>query len=225
MKTMAGRFDINILGGDTTGSKADLILNIAVTGEVEKNKMMRRNGAKPGDIVACTGFLGDSKAGLHLVLNRISPDTEHLAYLINAHILPEPHLRQGRVLASSHGVHSCIDVSDGLSSDLGHILKASRVGARIFSEKLPISRQLRRFCEQRGFDAISYALSGGEDYVLLCTISPDRADDVAEELEGALDAPLFLIGEITDSGEFTIMDAAGRARGVSRSGWDHFKTG
>jgi len=223
IKTLAGRVDVNVLGGDTTGSKTDLIINVAVIGEVLKDGMLCRDGAKTGDIIACTGFLGDSRAGLHLIVNGIPADSDSLRYLLNAHILPEPHLKQGRFFSSRPGVHACIDVSDGLSCDLGHIARESKAGARLFAEKMPISRQLRSFCEEFDFDPVDYALSGGEDYTLICTLSSDGADEITGDFMKAFDCPLYLVGEITDSGEMTINGPGGEMRTIAPTGWDHFK--
>ncbi len=225
MKTLARRFDVNILGGDTTGSKIDLIINVVVTGEVEKDGIRCRDRAKPGDRIACTGFLGDSRAGLYLILNNITSESPAFSYLFHTHILPEPHLGQGRFLSSEPGVHACIDVSDGLSSDLWHIVTQSRVGARIFAEKMPISKPLFEFCTRFDFDPVSYALSGGEDYVLVCTLSPECAHEIAEKFMKQFGSPLYLIGEITESGKMMMIRPDGREEPFRPSGWDHFKGG
>jgi thiamine-monophosphate kinase len=142
IKNLAAKFDVNILGGDTTSSRIDLIINIVVQGIVSKEEILCRDAARPGDIIFSTGFLGDSRAGLHLILNKIAADTQALKSLLNAHKLPEPHLSEGRFLARQPGVHAAIDTSDGLSSDLGHIVEESRVGARLFADKIPVSQEL-----------------------------------------------------------------------------------
>lgn len=224
VKTLAREFDVNILGGDTTGSRTDLILNISVIGSVPRNEILCRDAARPGDIIFSTGCLGDSKAGLHLILNRISADSKELRSLFDAHILPRPYLREGRFLASQGGVCSAIDVSDGLSSDLGHILKQSRVGACLYADKIPVSENLRQFCRQFGFDPLEYALSGGEDYTLAGTLSPDRADQIARDYLSVFGHPLYLIGEITDSGKTEMIFPDGRSHVMTASGWDHFKS-
>jgi thiamine-monophosphate kinase len=108
IKSLAARFDVNILGGDTTSSKEDLIINIVVQGTVDRAQMLWRDAACPGDMIVSSGYLGDSKAGLHLILNNIPTDTEDLQALYRAHVLPEPHLDEGRFLASQPGTHSGI---------------------------------------------------------------------------------------------------------------------
>lgn len=223
IKTLAGEFDVNILGGDTTSSKTDLIINICVTGSVPENEILYRNTAKCGDIIVSTGFLGDSRAGLHLILNEVKTDTEELKNLVNAHILPRPHLKEGRFLARQNCVNAAIDVSDGLSSDIGHIARESNVGVRLFFEKIPVSQNLKQFCSQFGFKPVEYALTGGEDYTLLCTVSPGKADNIAKDYFKRFKQPLYLIGEITDPGPMELVYPNGQTKTFKPSGWDHFK--
>lgn len=224
MKTLAAEFDVNILGGDTTGSKTDLIINVTVTGSAPEKEILYRDGARPGDVIFSTGFLGDSRAGLHLILNGIEADSEALKALLSAHILPKPYLREGRFLARQNGTHSAIDVSDGLSSDLGHILRENKVGACLYSEEIPLSENLREFCVRLNFDPVKYALSGGEDYTLLCTVSRDNADRIAADYLKTFHRQLYLIGEITDSGKMEMVRPNGEIRDIIPSGWNHFGT-
>jgi thiamine-monophosphate kinase len=223
MKALAAQYAVNILGGDTTGSFTDLIINIAVYGEVPETELLRRDAARAGDVVFTTGCLGDSRAGLHLILDRTPADTPELEALRTAHLRPEPHLREGRLLASIGGVRAAIDVSDGLSSDLAHIVEESRVGARLFADRLPVSDALRHYCARFGKSAIEYALSGGEDYVLLATVAAERADDLAGRFAAELGRPLHRIGTITADGGMELVDADGSVRPLSPAGWDHFK--
>jgi len=223
IKDLALEFNVNILGGDTTRSTIDLIINISVTGSVRKEELLLRNAAQRGDIIFSTGFLGDSRAGLHLILNNIPADSKELKELFKSHILPRPFLREGRFLASQNSVHAAIDVSDGLSSDIGHIAKESNVGVSLFAEKIPISENLIYFCNRFELNPVEFALAGGEDYTLLCTVSPDKADDVAEKYLKTFNNPLYPIGKITDPGKMEIIDSSGRTKEFKPEGWDHFK--
>lgn len=223
MKALAARYAVNILGGDTTGSFTDLIINIAVYGEVPETELLRRDAARPGDVVFTTGCLGDSRAGLHLILDRTPADTPELESLRAAHLRPEPHLWEGRLLASIGGVRAAIDVSDGLSSDLAHILEESKVGARIQAEQLPISDGLRHYCRRFATSPLEYALSGGEDYVLLVTAAAERSADVAAAFAAAFGRPLHAIGEITDSMAMELVGPDATITPIAPSGWDHFK--
>ena len=224
MKSLAARFNVNILGGDTTRSKDDLIINITVHGTVDHAQMLCRDAARPGDIIVSSGYLGDSRAGLHLILNNIPTDTEDLQALSRAHVLPEPHLHEGRFLASQPGTHAGIDTSDGLSSDLAHITGESQVGATLYSDKIPVSESLLKFCSRYDFDPVEYALSGGEDYTLLCTIAPESANETAAKFQAEFKKPLFLIGEINDSNHLEIIYPDGSSKPITPTGWNHFKT-
>jgi thiamine-monophosphate kinase len=225
MKSLAARFDVNILGGDTTSSKEDLIINIVVQGTVARAQMLCRDAARPGDIIVSSGYLGDSKAGLHLILNNIPANTEDLQALYRAHVLPEPHLREGRFLASQPGARAGIDTSDGLSSDLGHIAEESQVGATLYSDKIPVSESLLKFCSRFDFDPVEYALSGGEDYTLLCTLAPEYAAEIAAKFQAEFKRPLFRVGEITDKNRLEIIHPDGSTKPITPAGWNHFKTG
>jgi len=224
IKNLAAKFEVNVLGGDTTSSRIDLIINIVVQGIVSKEELLCRDAACPGDIIFSTGFLGDSRAGLHLILNKIAADTEALKTLLKAHLVPEPHLREGRFLARQRGVHAAIDTSDGLSSDLGHIVEESRVGARLFADQIPVSRELKDFCTRFNFDPIHYALAGGEDYTLLCTITPEYAKRIANAFEKKFKRPLFKIGEITAEKQIALVYPDAKTKPITPTGWDHFKT-
>jgi len=224
IKKLAAKFDVNVLGGDTTGSRIDLIINIVVQGIVSKAELLCRDAARPGDIIFSTGFLGDSRAGLHLILNKIAADTQALKSLLKAHNLPEPHLREGRFLARQPGMHAAIDTSDGLSSDLGHIVEESRVGARLLADKIPVSQELRDFCTRFDFDPIDYALAGGEDYTLLCTTAPESADRIADAFAKEFKRPLFKIGEITAENQLALVYPDAKTKPIALTGWDHFRT-
>jgi thiamine-monophosphate kinase len=223
MKTLATKFDVNILGGDTTRSKIDLVINVAVYGTIAREEMLCRDAARPGDIIYSTGCLGDSKAGLHLILNSIPTDSAQWRNLLRTHLRPVPHLAEGRFLAQQPAVNAAIDTSDGLSSDLGHIAEQSGVGAVLDSDQIPVSSNLKVFCEQFNFDPVEYALSGGEDYTLLCTVSPQKAGAIAKNFQKKFNRPLFRIGEITAAKEMKINYPDGSSRPVAPSGWNHFK--
>ncbi len=223
MKDLARSHAVNILGGDTTLSRSDLVINVVVCGVVAENEMLTRAAARPGDVIFCTGCLGDSRAGLHLILEGAPAEAPELQALLAAHRRPEPHLREGRLLASTPGVRAAIDVSDGLSSDLGHIVEESRAGARIYSARIPVSANLHFFCRRFGRSPLDYALSGGEDYTLLLTAAAGEADRIAGAFQTAFGRPLYAIGEITDTTRMELVDDAGTVTPIDPTGWDHFK--
>ncbi|MFZ0134682.1 MAG: thiamine-phosphate kinase [Desulfobacterales bacterium] len=223
MKRLAAEHAVNILGGDTTGADRDLVISLTVTGTVAESEVLFRDGARVGDVIFSSGCLGDSRAGLHLLLNRIDADTPYLKTLLDAHLRPRPLVREGRFLAARGGVHAAIDVSDGLSSDLAHIVRLSRVGARLYLDHLPLSPALQQFCRRQGIDPVDYALAGGEDYTLLFTADPSAADTLSREYFTEFGQSLHRIGEMTDSGKIEWIDGSGRSRIVVSTGWDHFK--
>jgi thiamine-monophosphate kinase len=225
MKALAGRFSVNILGGDTTGSKGDLIINIAVTGTVAEGEMLRRSGARPGDVLCVTGPVGESRAGLHLIINDIPAEAPDRRALIEAHQRPWPHLDEGRYLARAGGVRAAIDVSDGLAADIGHILDAAGAGAEIDAGAIPVTDRLRAFCEELGLTAADYALEGGEDYVLACAVAPDRVDAVAGGFSARFGRPLHRVGRVTERTARTLVRENGERVPLSPAGWDHFRTG
>ncbi len=223
IKSLAGEFGVNILGGDTTGSRHDLIINITIVGSVSKKEILLRNTAKPGDVIFSTGFSGDSRAGLHLILNPEAAQADQFENLINAHLLPRPQIGEGRFLTFQKGVHAAIDISDGLSSDIGHIAKQSDVGVRLEAKKIPVSPDLADFCIQFGFDPIEYALAGGEDYTLLCTISPENADQVAKDFQKEFKRCLYPLGEITETKQMELVFPDGQVKAIKPEGWDQFR--
>lgn len=222
MKKLAAEFEVNLLGGDTTNSKTDLIINITVVGSVSANEVLYRHTAEPGDIIYSSGTLGESRAGLHLILNNIPAESKEMSCLKNAHLLPRVYLREGRFLAQQCCVHAMIDVSDGLSSDLAHIVEESNAGARIYAEQIPLSPNLRKFCTQFNFNPVEFAIAGGEDYTLLCTIPPEYADSVAHNYHGTFQQPIYSIGEITNSHKIELIHPDGTAQVIKPTGWDHF---
>ena len=173
-KDICERCDTPLLGGDTTASPDRLCINVGVIGECPAGTARTRAAACVGDLVCVTGTLGDSAAGLRLILHRAcAPDRESdQKYLIRRHYLPTPRVSEGMKLAGCSGVHAMMDISDGIASDLRHILKASGVGAEIDLQALPLSTELLRVCDKEGWDATALAVEGGEDYELLFTMAP-----------------------------------------------------
>ncbi|MBS3779759.1 MAG: thiamine-phosphate kinase [Desulfovermiculus sp.] len=222
MHDVCTRFEVNILGGDTTGSKQDLIINVALTGEVAEAEILCRDGARAGDLICCIGDLGSSRAGLHLIVNKLSRSSPELEALYQAHVAPWPRLSEGRFLAAFGEVTAAIDVSDGLSSDLGHICTASRTGARVHASSLRISPGLEAFCGQYGFDAVEWALSGGEDYALLFTVRPQGLSALKRDYERKFDGPIAVIGEMIEGQDMVLVDGFGQERFLGASGWNHF---
>jgi len=223
LKHLAQQFQMNISGGDTTRSPNLIVISITVMGYISANNIMFRHTAKPGDVIFATGFIGDSRAGLHLITNHIPIDSASNKYLYQAHIKPFPQVKEGQFLAQQHGTHAAIDISDGLSSDIGHILKQSQVGACIYADRLPLSDQFLTFCKTYHVNPIEYALSGGEDYILVCTIDNKHATSIQNVFQSTFGRPLYHIGVITESLDYMLQFSDNTSQTIHLSGWDHFK--
>lgn len=187
-------FGVPLLGGDTTSSPEGIVINITVLGTAENDHIKRRNGAQAGDYIAATGPLGDSAGGLQAMLDNLPQDDE-TKELIKRHHQPRPHLAEGEWLGAQPGAHALMDVSDGVASDLLHILRASAVAATIDTASIPISPLLQITAARYGWDARKMALTGGEDYVLLVTLDRAQATKVQADFAGKFGRELYIIGE------------------------------
>ena len=161
-------FDVPLLGGDTTSSLRDIAINVCVLGRCPSGKAITRSGARPGDVIYVTGPLGDSAAGLQAILKNLER-TEDVATLIHRHKRPQPRLRAASDLIATDLVGAMMDISDGIASDLRHILKASGVGAIVELDRLPLTEEFMRVCKEQNWNAYELATGGGEDFELLFT--------------------------------------------------------
>jgi thiamine-monophosphate kinase len=219
LKLLAAEWDVNLLGGDTTASLADLVVNVALTGEVEEDRVLYRSGARPGDTLFVTGTLGDSRGGLDAILNGRAAESDAARELVRRHHEPRPHLREGRLVAACGLAHAMIDVSDGLSADLPHVCERSRVGVEVFEAQLPLSPELEAYASAHGADAAAFALSGGEDYVLL--LAGEERLPAALAGSGTTVVP---IGRVVGDGRREFVRRSGDRVPLASSGWDHFRS-
>ncbi len=172
------RYGVNIIGGDTTSSQSGVVVSITAIGRVRSGNIKRRSGAKVGDIIAVTGRLGDSARGLQDMLQGV--DSKYVAI----HLNPVPRIAQGVWLGGCSQVGAMMDISDGVGSDIRHILNRSGVSARIDLDALPTDHDSHT------------ALCGGEDYELLLTISGADAQRVMSQFRESFQTPITAIGEI-----------------------------
>jgi thiamine-monophosphate kinase len=195
-----------------------------MVGECPGGTFVLRSGAKTGDAIVVTGYLGDSAAGLDLLEGKASEsDTERRSELIEAHLAPEPRCDQGMYLAGNFEVHSMIDVSDGLAGDLAHICERSKLGARLHADRIPISGALEGFCRARGIDPLKYALAGGEDYELLFTLSPRELERLISQWPEEFEVPLSHIGEMDGAVEgIHLVSRDGSERPLGVRSFEHF---
>ncbi len=214
-----------IVGGNISNSPGPLMVDILLLGEVERECLLLRSGAHVGDKVLVTGYLGDSGAGLALLLNPQATCSEEEAQkVIAAHLTPTPRLQEGRAIARSRLANSMIDVSDGTVSDLGHICEASGVGARIWADRIPISAPCRAVAEAMGHDPLDWALNSGEDYQLIFTAPEEKAEELVALVSEETGTPVSIIGEILppETG-ISITLATGETAPLVGKGWDHFR--
>jgi len=206
-----------LVGGDTCRSPGPWVVSIAVEGVVPTGRAIGRDGARPGDIVLVSGTLGDSALGLSLLRKGLVP-AESLAL---RHHRPLPRVELGQALAKSGYVTAMIDISDGISSDLGHILTASRVTGVLDVHKLPLSGI---FIEalRTNTDLLEMALGGGEDYELLFTVAAGAVHEILV-LGSQMGLPLTAVGSIrAGEPDLWLRDAHGEERLCDARGYDHF---
>lgn len=205
-----------LVGGDTCRSPGPLLISVTVEGAAPTDQVVARSGARPGDGIYVSGTLGDSALALQQ-LQSGRPVTDELAH---RHHRPQARVGLGRALAEAQLPSSMIDVSDGVLADLGHILEASAVGARLEQALLPLSPVFRQALSEDSA-LFELALCGGEDYELLFTVPADK-----EHLLSALvaDVPVTRIGTVTEPEKgLLLIDAAGKVRPARAKGYNHFR--
>ncbi|MBD3182641.1 thiamine-phosphate kinase [Candidatus Poribacteria bacterium] len=216
MNEIAKLYSVDIAGGDTVSSP-QVIINIALLGEVNKDNLILRSGAEVGDAVMVTGDLGGSMAGLEILEHKLTfHDTEK-------HLKPIPRVNEGVLLARSGWVTSMIDVSDGLASEINHICKMSKTGASIQMKSIPLSQNVRQVSDIIGKNPYDFALFGGEDYELVFTCKPDKVQELKDMMDNEGNAEVTELGCIEDADKSVkIKDISGKIMQLSSKGYDHF---
>jgi len=212
---LADAHGMALVGGDTT--RGPLSVSVQVAGLVPAGGALRRAGARPGDLVCVTGTLGDAALGLQVAQGRLDRGVEDNDFLRKRLDRPTPRVAAGQALRER--AHAGIDISDGLGADLGHLLEAGGVGARLDLSRLPLSPAFERY--RAGLAdpdaALSLALGGGDDYELCLSLSPE----VFEALP-ALDVALTRVGVIEERPGLRCVDGAGRECTAVPGGYRHF---
>lgn len=218
LRQAARTLKIELVGGNTARSPRDIVLTLTILGEISPKFCVWRSGAKRGDDLYVTGTLGDAACGLKLLKTKKRGE----AYLKQRFSAPCARVLWGQRLAKTGLIHAMLDVSDGLLSDLCHIMQASGVGAILHLSQLPLSASLRRACKKYQWDPTRLALSGGEDYELLFT-APARKRMWFTQWARRQGIPLTYIGQMTSNRSLKVLDSSGRRVTIKRLGYDHFK--
>lgn len=221
-------YKVDLVGGDTTGSRTGLVIGVTVIGRVAKDKVVYRSGAKPGDVVCVTGDLGGAYIGLQVL------EREKQVYLDNPDMQPQIEEydllvgKQLRPIARMDIIHefkekgivptSMIDVSDGLASELLHIGKQSNVGLTIFEENLPIDNFTYETALEFKIGPTTCAMNGGEDYELLFTVSKEDYEKIKNHSE------IYSIGQVEEAEKgLTLVSKKGQLHDIQAQGWNHFQ--
>lgn len=221
-------YKVDLIGGDTTSSQKGFIISCTAVGEVAPDKFITRKGAQKGELLCVTGDLGAAYLGL-LLLERekkiylenpkIQPDLEGEKYIVGRILKPEARTDVVDFFAKNDITPtSMIDVSDGLSSEILHLCKGSKVGCVLYEEKIPIAEETRAAAFKFNLDPTACALSGGEDYELLFTVKQDDYEKLAAN------ADVSVIGYLTDEEAGAhIITKGGSKHAITAQGWNAFK--
>ncbi len=209
----AREYDCRILGGDT-GESDDLVIDCIGFGIAEPKRILRRSGARPGDVIAVTGTFGKTAAGLRILLAKNKATAMRFSKLVESVTHPMARLKTGLKLARSGTVHSAIDSSDGLAWSLHEIARLSRVD--ILLENIPVAPEARVYAQKQGLDAEDLAMYGGEEYELVLAIRRGSFSALKKRIPS-----LIRIGTIESGrGEVRVL-SKGRARRIELRGWEH----
>lgn len=240
LNALADRFGVSIVGGDTSASPGPLFIDVSLLGEVAKGRAVLRSGAKPGDLIFVTGSLGSSALGLNLLqlghrlsgstVDQPSSSSDNSAQFdpiqsareraILRHLAPEPRAEFGRLLGQSGLATSMIDISDGLTTDLSHILEESRCGAVLQAESIPVSDSLLILASEMQIDdPLNVALNSGEEYELLFT-AREACTAGIQEIAARANLRISKIGRILNEPEM-LLDLSGALSILTPCGYQH----
>jgi len=213
-----------LVGGDTVCSPEKVVLTITVIGEMAANKVLYRQGAKLDDTIWVTGNLGSAAAGLALFQKKEPQLLVTYKPFVQKHLDPRARVNLAEILAQTGLVHSMMDISDGLATDLSHLCQQSNVGARVIADQLPAHPLLAEAAKHCADDPLQWMVSGGEDYELVFT-APPRTEEALKKLARNHDFQLFPIGTIVKGNRVVLgksADMKDDEQVISYQGFDHF---
>ena len=226
-------YDVAVIGGDTSASKAGFFLSITLLGTTQKRRALFRHGANVGDHIYVSGTLGDSLSGLRLLSNgktsrsskkkRSQLSRIHRQFLIRRHLHPSARIAEGQWLNTGRLASAAIDLSDGLSGDLRHMCEESGVGAEVEIDHLPLSPACRAYAKACGVSPVQLAITGGEDYELLFT-APSRLRHTLERQAQAHGYRITRIGTIRPKKFGIQMTTEGRTQPLPQTSYEHFRS-
>ncbi|MBS3815663.1 MAG: thiamine-phosphate kinase, partial [Hadesarchaea archaeon] len=218
MNSQAQEYGTYLVGGDLNESN-EVIISGTAFGRTQKDQLLERSGANPGDLIAMTGDLGASTAGVKILLDEL-PKEKYIE-LVRKFTEPEARIKVGRVLAESGVATSAIDITDGLAANLWQIARMSKVKLTIDKDKLPINPQVLEFSREYDYDPNEFTLFGGEDFELLFTVKKDSWESVKKSIED-LGVQTTLIGEVSE-GSGVYMKTNDEKNELPDRGYEHFR--
>jgi len=220
------KYNLDIIGGDTTSSQSGLVISITIIGTVQRENLIYRNTAREGDLICVSGDLGAAYMGLQVLErekavfkknNAAQPDLEHMHYLLERQLKPEARMDILDIFKEAAlKPTAMIDISDGLASEIIHICKQSNTGCLLYEEKLPIDHVTYETAREFNLDPTICALNGGEDYELLFTINPADLDSIKK-----YSSEITIIGHITDAAAgYHLVAKNNTQHPITAQGWD-----
>ena len=222
MEEAAEEYNLTIAGGDTTKSLSGVMLSVTIIGNAPD--LALRSGAKSGDVLLVTGTLGDSAAGLEILLHpELQIIQQEREFALARHVKPLARLREMQAaLSIKNAVRAAMDLSDGLAGDAAHIARASNLTLEIETEHLPISDSCCTIAQVARRDALDFALSGGEDYELLLCVAPDKANEVIAAIQSATGTTATMVGRCVEKETAPVLLVQNGMRQAAPAAFTHF---
>jgi thiamine-monophosphate kinase len=212
-------YGCDIIGGDTVRSGGSAFFSVTVIGEVEETRLVRRDGARQGDLLCITGELGSAKVGLEVLMS--GSDSAVFSKSVSRFLEPEVRVREARALVESLRITSMIDISDGLASEIGHLCRKNGLGCSVLEEKIPVAGEVVAWAGMKKRSPASYALTSGEEYELLFTVSEAEYHQWSHHAK-TFPFPISILGVLTSKEEGMQIQRGAEHASLLADGWDHF---